>query len=85
MELEYCVLRLNAYVRGAPLPQCVEAMTIPNNDSTFDVYVNTNLCECKQHAALEHELRHIEKDRFYNETAKIQCIEAEADLISIKA
>lgn len=57
----------NIYVRMVPLPEAVRAVTIPNNDSTFDVYVNSALPEELQNRALEHELEHIRQDHFYND------------------
>ena len=57
----------NVFVRLVPLPDAVRAVTIPNNDSTFDVYVNSILPEELQNRALEHELQHIKQDHFYNE------------------
>lgn len=76
--------KLGAYVRYAPFPQCVEAVTLPNNDGTFDIYVNDCLSPCKQKKALEHELNHIERNHFYNDKAEIQFIEQEADLAVIQ-
>lgn len=55
------------FVRMIPLPDTVPAVTIPNDDGTFDVYINANLPEERQNRALEHELEHIRKDHFYND------------------
>ena len=55
------------YVRMIALPEAVKAVTLPNDDGTFDVYINANLPELLQNRALEHELRHIRMDHFYNE------------------
>lgn len=55
------------FVRMIPLPDTVPAVTIPNDDSTFDVYINANLPEEYQNRALEHELEHIRRDHFYND------------------
>ena len=57
----------NVFVRLIPLPEAVRAVTLPNDDCTFDVYVNLNLPEELQVKALEHELKHIRKDHFYND------------------
>jgi len=54
------------FVRMIPLPHHINGMTMPNSDCTFDVYINSNLCEEKQEQALKHELEHIKKDHFYN-------------------
>ena len=55
------------FVRLIPLPEAVRAVTLPNDDGTFDVYINSNLPELLQNRALDHELRHINMDHFYNE------------------
>lgn len=55
------------FVRLIPLPDTVRAVTIPNDDGTFDIYVNKNLPEELQDRALTHELEHIRRDHFYND------------------
>ena len=54
-------------VRMVPLPNLVRAVTLPNSDGTFDIYVNQNLPEEWQQKALQHELNHIRMNHFYNE------------------
>lgn len=53
-------------VRMVELPSSVRAVTIPNDDTTFDVYINSILPEELQIRALEHELEHIKLDHFYD-------------------
>ena len=55
------------FVRTIPLPEAIRAVTLPNDDGTFDIYVNGNLPDELQQKALDHELRHIRKDHFYND------------------
>lgn len=55
------------FVRMVALPETIPAVTIPNDDGTFDIYINAVLPELLQNRALEHELRHIHLDHFYNE------------------
>lgn len=57
----------NIFVRLIPLPEAVRAVTLPNDDCTFDIYINANLPEELQRKALDHELEHIRKDHFYND------------------
>lgn len=57
----------NIIVRLISLPVTVRAVTLPNDDGTFDIYINTNLPEELKQKALDHELGHIRKDHFYNE------------------
>lgn len=83
MDLEAELIRLNAFVRCVPLPRCAEAVTIPNDDGTFDIYINNCLSACKQTAALKHELSHIKRDHFYNDVKEIETVEAEANLILV--
>lgn len=60
----------------------VKAVTLPNDDCTFDIYVNSRISTNAQLTALEHELCHIEKDHFYNDVAEIEEIEAVANAIA---
>lgn len=56
------------FVRLIRFPsEAVRAVTLPNDDGTFDIYINERLPEELRHKALEHELKHIHKDHFYNE------------------
>ena len=55
------------FVRLVSLPPAVEGVTVPNDDGTFDVYINSKLSLEKQGQVLMHELEHIKKDHFYNE------------------
>ena len=57
----------NIFVRTIPLPIAVRAVVLPNDDGTFDVYINANLPEELQQKALAHELEHIRRDHFYND------------------
>lgn len=67
------------YIRRLPFPnRSVRAATFPNDDGTFDIYINTLLSESEQQRALEHELRHIRLGHFYSD-APLSEKEAEAD------
>ena len=57
----------NIFVRMIALPSTVQAVVLPNDDGTFDIYLNVNLPEEIQAKALEHELAHIRKDHLYND------------------
>lgn len=57
----------NIFIRIVPLPEAVRAVVLPNDDNTFDIYINSNLPEKLQHLAVEHELKHIRRDHFYND------------------
>ena len=55
----------DTYVRLVPLPVKVEGVTVPNDDGSFDVYINSRLSPTRQQETLEHELRHIRREHFY--------------------
>ena len=65
------------FVRLLPLPSSVEGVVLPNDDGTYDIYINANLPAERQEAVLRHELAHIKKDHLYSEDP-IRIIEAEA-------
>jgi len=54
------------YIRYVSLPYYIDGVTLPNDDATFDVYINLQLCEEKQKETLQHELNHIRKNHFYD-------------------
>jgi len=66
------------YVRQIPLPWNIDGVVSPNDDGSFDIYLNSRHSEEHQLRWLEHELEHIRKDHFYQEK-DIAAIEAEAD------
>lgn len=67
------------FVRYITFPARVDGVTIPNDDGTFDIYINQNLCPEKQIATLQHELAHIKADHFYDDIDPVDQIEAQAD------
>lgn len=56
---------IDYYVRPVALPRTVEGVSIPNDDGTFDIYINSRLSPQRQEAALQHELRHLQAEHFY--------------------
>ena len=67
------------FVRLVALPMHVNAVVMPNDDGTFDIYINSLLGEAQRQKALTHELKHIKKDHFYTEFKDIETVENEAD------
>ena len=55
----------DTYVRLVPLPAKVEGVTLPNDDGSFDIYINSRLSPSLQQETLAHELRHIRQEHFY--------------------
>ena len=53
------------YVRLVELPRTVEGVTVPNNDGSFDIYINSLLPPQRRQEVLEHELGHIRGEHFY--------------------
>lgn len=62
------------YVREIALPLHIKGVTIPNEDGTFDIYINAVLPDFCKHLTLQHELKHINLDHFYK---PCECIAAE--------
>ena len=54
----------DTYVRLVPLPVKVEGVTLPNDDGSYDIYINSRLSPALQQQTLEHELRHIRRGHF---------------------
>ncbi len=67
------------YVRTVKLPGSVRGVTIPNDDGTFNVFINSSLSPECSNDTLKHELNHIKKDHFYEDTKSIEAVETEAD------
>lgn len=60
-------IRCDVFIRYLELPIHTEAVVLPNDDNTFDIYLNSRLCPRKQQEALEHELNHLRMDHLYSE------------------
>ena len=67
------------FVRQVPLPATIEGVSVPNDDGTFDIYLNGNLCEARQQECLQHEIKHIIDDHFYQENKTVSQLEQEAN------
>lgn len=66
------------FVRVVDFPATVEGVTVPNDDGTFDIYLNSHLSPSRRKECLAHELRHIFQDHFYSERP-VEDLEREAD------
>ncbi len=67
------------FVRYARLPLSIEGVALPNDDGSFDIYINSLLPEDRQADRLQHEIRHIQADHFYKDSCPVARIEAEAN------
>ena len=68
----------DTYIRLVSLPPKVEGVTVPNDDGSFDVYINSRLSPALQQETLEHELRHIRRGHFEAELP-VSRMERQAD------
>ena len=48
------------------LPSTVNGVTVVDADGNYNVYINSRLSADEQKRAYEHELRHIQKQHFYD-------------------
>ena len=69
---------IDYYVRPVALPRRVEGVTVPNDDGSFSIYINSLLPEDRQQNVLRHELEHIKKEHFYIDMP-IERMERQAD------
>ena len=69
---------MDYFVRFIDLPPHINSLTIPNDDGTFDISINSRLCESRQKKAIQHEIEHIKKDHFYDDIKSIETVENEA-------
>ena len=54
------------FIRYMELPRGIFAFVTPNDDCTFSVYLDPRRSHDQQVEDIEHELRHILRDDFYN-------------------
>lgn len=66
------------FVRSVKLPKNVDGVVVPNDDGTFDIYLNASQPRELQEKWLRHEINHIREDHFYR-ALSIVSIEREAD------
>ncbi len=71
------------FVKFVELPIRTEGCTIPNPDGSYEIYINSLLCEKRQKEKLKHELEHIRSDHFYQDCKNIFLIESEANGIPL--
>ena len=73
------------YVRLVSLPAAIDGVTLPNDDGSFDIYLNADHSEAHRQESLEHELDHIMKDHFYQEIKSVAQLEQEANTRHLSA
>lgn len=61
------------FVRYIELPIRVNAVTLPDEDGNYNVYINARLSMEAQAEAYEHELYHIRHGHIYNYTPVADC------------
>lgn len=73
----------DVFVRLLKLPNKVKGVTVTDSDGAYCVFVNSEISENEQKKALEHELKHIKLQHFYNNLPLI-INESEAEDNSLK-
>ena len=69
---------IDYFVRHLRFPnRACKAVVVPNNDGSFDIYINTLFSKEEQDRALEHELSHLLSGHFYDE---LPAVYSEADV-----
>lgn len=56
----------DVFVRVLKLPNKVKGVTVTDSDGAYCVFVNSEISANEQKKALEHELKHIKLQHFYN-------------------
>lgn len=69
---------IDYFVRLIELPKAVEGVSVPNDDGSFDIYINSLLPVSRREETLAHELRHLEREHFYLDIP-ISRMESQAD------
>lgn len=69
---------IDYYVRLVPLPLAVEGVSVPNDDGSYDIYINSLLPPSRRDETLEHELRHLKREHFQLDMSVSQ-MERQAD------
>ena len=68
-------MRDDVFVRYIDLPTTVNAVTLPDEDGNYNVYINARLLREQQEVALRHELYHIDHGHIYNYKPVTDCEE----------
>ena len=69
---------IDYFVRLVELPKAVEGVSVPNDDGSFDIYINALLPASRREETLAHELKHLEREHFYLDIP-ISRMESQAD------
>lgn len=59
-------------VRQIELPYHVLGVTLPDDSGNFIVYINRRISDEKKQETMEHEIKHITLDHFYNDMPVVQ-------------
>jgi len=63
------------FVRYIHLPSTVYGVTVKDENGDFNVYINENLSAPARDRAIEHEMKHIKRGDFDDETSSIEDLE----------
>lgn len=67
MSAEDKEILMDCFVRCVEMPVSIGGYVTPNEDGTFNVYINSSLPHDKQKSALLHELRHISRGHYWQD------------------
>lgn len=67
----------NYIVRIVKLPRSVRGFTIPDENGDYNIYLNERLSDADLIKAYDHEVEHIERGHFYDDTKTVAEKEAE--------
>lgn len=75
---------MNVNIILARLEYGIDAITTPNEDGTYTIAINSNLCEERAKKALLHEITHIKKGDFssYEKASLLERMLRESDYLN---
>lgn len=59
----------DVFIRIVPLPEHINAATIPDENGDYNVYLSSRISEGRRRRALLHELGHISRGHFYGDAS----------------
>ena len=63
------MIELGTIIKMVDMPVTVKAYTVPNNDGTYTIFINSRLSSEQQKESYSHEVEHILSDDFETNNA----------------
>ncbi len=54
------------YIRYINMPSSTRGMTVQDGDGFYNIYINANISADAQQEAIQHELKHVQREDFDN-------------------